>query len=72
MAFSVFASAEATSRANREVRLLGSFIVVAAVRACCREWLHREDSGRRSGDVGCSIHVTCSCMLLLLLLLRFV
>lgn len=27
MAFSVFASAEATSRANREARLPGSFIV---------------------------------------------
>ena len=28
MAFSVFASAEATSRASREVRLPGSFIVL--------------------------------------------
>lgn len=31
MAFSVFASAEATSRASREARLPGSFIVMAVV-----------------------------------------
>jgi hypothetical protein len=42
MAFSVFASAEATSRANREARLPISFIVVVAAegRVRCQEWLH--------------------------------
>jgi len=43
MAFSVFASAEATSRANREARLPGSFIVLAMEagreEGCCKEWL---------------------------------
>ena len=44
MAFSVFASAEATSRASREARLPGSFIVNGGgggrEGGCCKEWLH--------------------------------
>ena len=42
MAFSVFASAEATSRASREARLPGSFIVMAVV----------EEAGREGGSEG--------------------
>jgi len=37
MAFSVFASAEATSRASREARLPGSFIVLMVVVEAGRE-----------------------------------
>ena len=53
MAFSVFASAEATSKASREARLPGSFIVMVVVEAgrCCKEWLH---SSELNTDMRCA------------------